>query len=307
MTHEPSKPLVEWPTATLYVGHWIAYVLLALSYSTHPVIALLGLSITLAFHSSLLHEIIHNHPFRSTPLNDFCGKWPMDLWLPYLDYKKTHLKHHVNRHLTDPKRDPESRYWNPTSYRQQSALLRAWLRLEQPLLGRLLLRSWTIVFDHWWGYFKRITAGDTKALKMVIEHALYAVPLLWFIHSVAEIPLGVYFCCAIVPANALILLRSFAEHRANEPVAERTAIVEHAHLLGPLYLYNNLHALHHAEPTLPWYQYRARFQQRREALLNDNGGLWYKNYGEIIRRYAFKAHDQLLDPLHAHRNDPSEP
>ena len=37
----------------------------------------------------------------------------------------------------------------------------------------------------------------------------------------------------------------------------RTAIVEGSWFFGPLFLFNNLHSLHHAEPLMPWYRYNA--------------------------------------------------
>ena len=36
------------------------------------------------------------------------------------------------------------------------------------------------------------------------------------------------------------------------------AIVEGSWILGPLFLFNNLHALHHEDPAMPWYQYTRR-------------------------------------------------
>ena len=50
------------------------------------------------------------------------------------------------------------------------------------------------------------------------------------------------------------MVRSFAEHRAVPEAERRTAIVENASILGPLFLFNNLHAAHHLRHRLPWYQ-----------------------------------------------------
>ena len=41
--------------------------------------------------------------------------------------------------------------------------------------------------------------------------------------------------------------------------------------LALMFLNNNLHALHHAEPGLAWYRLPARYRQRRAELLAENG------------------------------------
>ena len=98
-------------------------------------------------------------------------------------------------------------------------------------------------------------------------------------------------------ATRILLIRSFAEHSARADVRERTAIVEDSWLLGPLFLFNNLHSLHHEEPLLPWYRYHARYRLTRDRLLAENGGLVYSTYFDVARRYLFRMHDQPQHPL----------
>jgi fatty acid desaturase len=298
-------PTIEWPTLALIIGHWLAFVVCALAYDNHRVLSLLGLILILAFHSSLVHEIIHGHPFRVRLLNDCCGLIPMDLWLPYRLYKESHLKHHVNRYLTDPSIDPESNYLSPAQYAALSPVARWWGMAQRPLLGRLLFGSITRIIRLEWHGLCQLARFDARAWRIWSEHIVLAIPVVWFVVTIAHIPLLVYCLGAIVPSYALIMIRSFAEHKAIESVTERTAIVEHAHFLGPLYLYNNLHALHHDEPTLPWYQYQARFATRRAELLAANSGLWYASYWELFKRFSFKPQDVWIDPLHTQRTEPS--
>ncbi len=101
----------------------------------------------------------------------------------------------------------------------------------------------------------------------------------------------------VIPGNAILLIRSFAEHRARANMHERTAIVEGSWLLGPLFLFNNLHSLHHEEPALPWYRYNARYKVARDRLLAENGGLVYSTYFDVARRFLFRMHDQPQHPL----------
>ena len=72
--------------------------------------------------------------------------------------------------------------------------------------------------------------------------------------------------------------------------------------LGPLslmFLNNNLHALHHAEPGLAWYRLPARYRARRQELLAGNGGYRYGGYLEIAARYLVKPKEHPRHPLQA--------
>ena len=110
-------------------------------------------------------------------------------------------------------------------------------------------------------------------------------------------PLWIYFVAMVVPANGLLLIRAFAEHRWSTGVRERIALVEDSWILGPLFLFNNLHSLHHEEPRMPWYEYNARYRLLRDKLIAENGGLVYSTYFEVARRYLFRRHDVLPHPL----------
>ena len=66
-------------------------------------------------------------------------------------------------------------------------------------------------------------------------------------------------------------------------------------LLGPLFLFNNLHSLH-TRLGVPWYRYNARYRRIRERLLAENGGLVYVTYFDVARRFLFVPHDVLQHP-----------
>lgn len=295
------KPWVEWPTLGLIVGHWLAFIFFALQYTSHSAFSLIGLALVLAFHSSLVHEIIHDHPFRSVRLNHLVAIIPLDLWLPYRLYRESHLKHHVSRNLTDPDLDPESNYISQEAYDQLSPLGRLWGEWQRPLLGRITIGAATRILRYQWRILSALIRCDAKIWRIYTEHVLWAIPVIYFITQVAHIPLVVYLTGAILPGFGLILVRSFAEHKALPECEERTAIVEHASFFGPLFLYNNLHALHHAEPMLPWYHYRARFSERRAELLNANGVLWYRDYWQLFKRYSLRPQDVWIDPISTKR------
>ena len=99
--------------------------------------------------------------------------------------------------------------------------------------------------------------------------------MLW-VKLVCGMPLWLYFVAMAIPGNGIAadpLLRRASGAAWSPPSASR--IVEGSWILGPLFLFNNLHALHHETPTIPWYQYNARYRVIRERLLAENGGLVY--------------------------------
>jgi fatty acid desaturase len=105
-----------------------------------------------------------------------------------------------------------------------------------------------------------------------------------------------YVVAMVVPANGVLLIRSFAEHRARGEPRKRIAIVEGSWLLGPLFLFNNLHSLHHESPMIPWYRYNRHYREQRARLIAENGGLVYSTYFDVARRFLFSPHDALLHP-----------
>jgi fatty acid desaturase len=122
-----------------------------------------------------------------------------------------------------------------------------------------------------------------------------AAVLIWVV-GVCKMSPWVYLGI-VYPGISLSQLRSFAEHRANESLTERTAIVENAPLLGLLFLFNNLHVVHHEHPNLPWYRIPGFYRKHRETLIAKNGGIVYDSYLDVMRRFLFRAHDDPVHPL----------
>jgi fatty acid desaturase len=112
-------------------------------------------------------------------------------------------------------------------------------------------------------------------------------------------PFWVYFWCFVYTGTALAGVRSFAEHRAEAEVERRTAIVERSWILGPLFLFNNLHVVHHMRASLPWWEIPRWYRLNREAVIARNGGLVYRSYFDVARRYLFKPHDTAVHPARA--------
>ena len=287
---------VEWPSVALCAGVYGAFGAVTWFADRLPsacVVVSLALLVTL--HSSMQHEFIHGHPTAWRRLNRALAAVPLSLWLPFETYRRSHLVHHRNEQLTDPLDDPESNYWTPTQWRQLGPLGRAIVRAHSTLMGRLLLGpAWTI------SRFLRsegaaLVAGDRVRRRIWLRHGLAVALLLVWILAVCRIDPRVYGAAAYL-GTAVLLLRSYAEHRANDDVVERTAIVENAWIFGPLFLFNNLHAAHHERPLLPWYELPRWYRANRARLVRDNGGLVYDGYGEVARRFLFTPHHVIIHP-----------
>ena len=288
---------VEWPTLLLILAAYGGWLAITLAYGRWPLLILAPLAAVLVtLHSSLQHEIIHGHPTRSARINRLLAIVPLSLWLPYERYRRTHLAHHVDERLTDPLDDPESYYWTPLAWARMWPITRAIERIQQTMAGRFIVGSfWKI------GVFLRaelgaVVRGEDGLRAIWLEHMLWCIPVIIWVTVVCGMPLWIYVGAIVIPANGILLMRSFAEHRARPQMRQRIALVERAWILGPLFLFNNLHALHHESPLLPWYEYNARYRLVRDRLIAENGGLVYRTYFDVARRFLFRPHDALTHP-----------
>lgn len=299
------RAAVEIPTLLLILATYAAWLVMTFEYGRWPPwVAVPVTAVLLTLHGSLQHEMVHGHPTRWRHINRLLALVPLSLWLPYRRYEQSHLAHHVDERLTDPIDDPESYYWTASDWARLSRVSRALVRTQQTLAGRITLGPfWTIyrfVLAEW-----RLVRRKARGVRGVwIEHLLWCVPVILWVSIVCRIPLWVYLGTMAIPGLSLTLVRSFAEHRARPPVRYRVAIVEGSWILGPLYLFNNLHALHHEAPWIPWYEYPARYRLHRERLIRENGALLYRTYFDVARRFLFRAHDA---PVHPTNRVPIEP
>ena len=136
----------------------------------------------------------------------------------------------------------------------------------------------------------RLARGPDAPWGAWIAHAVGVALLYAWIAGICHIAPLSYLLCAVYPATAMIMLRSLAEHRAAPRAEDRTAVVEHAPILGLLYLHNNLHALHHAHPQIPWYALPAHWRRTRGFLLAGSEAPRYRSYADVVARYALRPH-----------------
>jgi fatty acid desaturase len=290
---------VEWPTvalaAAIHLG-WAAALLaggldLVPLWTWAPAAAW-----CVAWQASLQHEVIHGHPTPNAAVNRWIAGPPLALWLSYERYRCSHLLHHVDERLTDPLDDPESYYVTAAEWERAGWVRRAALRALNTLAGRLVAGPPWIVGRFAVAEARAIRRGDRRRLRDWSRHAAAAVAVAVVVEVALGVPLWLYALVVVWPATSLMLLRSFAEHRPAAEPAHRSVIVESRGPLAWLYLSNNLHALHHERPGLPWFVLPKIYRSNREAVLARNGGYRLAGYAEVARRWMLTPRDHPRHP-----------
>jgi fatty acid desaturase len=252
----------------------------------------------IAWHGSVQHEAVHGQLAPWRWLNDAVALPPLGLWLPFPLYRAAHRAHHDFEILTEPWRDPESFYVDHATWSRLPAPVRAVLHVHNTVLGRLLLGPFLVIGQFYWAELAALRRGDRRHLGIWLWHLpLAALVLIWVV-GVCGIPLAAYLALFVLPGVSLTLVRSFAEHKAAHTPFERTAIVEAAPPLALLFLNNNLHYAHHKRPDLPWHALPSYYRAHSGELLEENGGLLYRGYGEISRRFLLRPVDAPVHPHH---------
>jgi fatty acid desaturase len=288
---------VEWPTLLLLFatyGLWILSTTVVADLSLGLATVLLALS--MAQFSSIQHEVLHGHPFRSQALNEALVFPALNLAVPYGRFRDLHLAHHHDPVLTDPYDDPESNYQDPAVWARLSRPYRAVLRLNNTLLGRMLfgpaIATWHLVVTD----LAAARRGDRSVARSWGLHGLgVAIIAVWLL-SVSSLPIWAYLLASYL-GYSLLKIRTFLEHRAHEAARARTVIIEDRGPLALLFLNNNLHVVHHMHPTVPWYRLPQLYRANREHYLRRNDGYLYRSYAEIFARYLLRAKDPVPHPL----------
>lgn len=277
---------LEWPTLAVAAAIYGGFGLLSWFHHDLPGWLLLPLAAYIvAWHGSLQHEVIHGHPTPWPIVNRVLVLPVLWLWMPFERYRDLHQRHHRDERLTDPLCDPESYYLSRAAWQQLPAWRRALRWIYNTLAGRLLLGPLFAVGHLLHEEGRLLWIGHFGLLPVWGLHLLSVALVLGWVIGVCGIPLAEYLLWFVYPGISLSLLRSYLEHRAVPDWRQRTVAIEAGPLFSLLFLNNNLHVLHHAEPGLPWYRLPARWRERRAELLAANGGYHYRGYGEIVAHY----------------------
>ena len=250
---------------------------------TIPFLSVLG-----AWHLSLQHETIHGHPFRRRWINDAIGSIPVTLWIPYFSYKNDHLEHHESD-LTHPGLDNESYYVSPDAWASAGRIRRAAYWANRTILFRMFV--WTIVstVTYLWSKIRLMLRGDKQTSFAMATHVAGLVLVVYFVRSVAGMPLWQFALGTTYGGRILNAIRPFPEHKYQAGVETRTAMVMAGPFMSLLMLNNNLHVAHHDEPGVPWYRYNELAHRVNAVERARDAGLLYEGgYAEVFRRFSFK-------------------
>ena len=96
---------------------------------------------------------------------------------------------------------------------------------------------------------------------------------------------------------SVLMIRTFLEHQAHPDHRARSVLISDQGVLRYLFLNNNLHAVHHAFPSVAWYRLPSLFRLHQNRFLEMNQGYFYRSYLDVIRKYAFARKEPVAFPL----------
>lgn len=284
---------IRWPTLALILGCYAGWG--AVLFWAPPTLALFLLVPVIALQSSLQHEVLHGHPFANKTLSEALVLGSLNLAIPYIRFRDTHLAHHTDATLTDPYDDPESNYLDPQTWARLSCAYRLVLSVNNTLLGRMLVGPALGQVTFMAADARLIRAGAPDVAYGWAVHIVTAVPILALVVA-SPTPLWVYLV-ACYGALSVLKIRTFLEHQAHVRARGRTVIVEDRGPLAFLFLNNNFHVVHHMHPRVPWYLLPKIYAANREKYLRCNDGYRYANYAQIFRQHLLRAKDPVAHPL----------
>jgi fatty acid desaturase len=179
----------EGPTllvASAIYGGWV--LLLHFHHAIPGWLLAMGGGYVIQWHSSLQHEAIHG--MRSLPqwLRMTLVYPPLGGCLPFELYRRSHLQHHRNGHLTSPGEDTESFYHDEKDWKCYGRVWRTVLILNQTFLGRLLIGPLLHVPPLYWEEACKIVSGDATNLGIWLRHLLACALLLLIVTVVPVHP-----------------------------------------------------------------------------------------------------------------------
>ena len=285
---------VEWPTVWLILGCYVLWGLGLWSAVLWLPGAIFLVAVAVALQSSLQHEVIHGHPLPSRRGSQAMVAVSLNLAVPYLRFRDTHLAHHQDANLTDPYDDPESNYLDPKVWDRLPRVVRAVLTANNTMAGRLLVGAAIGQAVFMARDVLAMWRGARDVLRAWVLHIVLIVPVLALVW-LSPMPIWAYLAACYI-ALSVLKIRTFLEHQAHLRARGRTVIIEDRGPLAFLFLNNNLHVVHHMHPRVPWYRLPRLYAANKAKYLTRNHGYRYRSYAEVFARYFFRAKDPVAHP-----------
>lgn len=213
---------------------------------------------------TVLHDALHRSLSRVAWLNEVFGHAAtFVLCGPYAAIRRNHLHHHAR--TNDPREDPD--FW---------AAGETWLGTG--------LRCLTMLERHYWTYLTRLRRRDAAFAQALLTIAAILALHAWAWRAGHLRGLLLYWTLpAQLAVAALALTFDYWPHR---PHTGRGRFKDTANILpawlDPFFLCQNLHAVHHLFPRLPWYRYREAHVLLDAALKREGVPQW--GFAEAVRQ-----------------------
>jgi fatty acid desaturase len=281
----------EWKTLGVIVAVYGLTVLTVVRYDVlTPWLAIPMLAVLGAWHLSMQHEVLHGHPFKSQFINDAIGSIPVTLWMPYFAFKKDHHEHHKSD-LTNPELDNESFYVTQEQWDNAGTIRRAAWTANRTILFRMFV--WTIVstISYVTLVLKRAVRNEQGDRLAVLLHVIGVVVVVYLV-SLSSMPLWQFALGTVYGGRILNAIRPFPEHKYQNGVETKTAMIMAGPFMSLLMLNNNLHIAHHDDPKIPWYRVN-ELSKRVNAVerAREAGVLYEGGYAEVFRKFSFTPVD----------------
>ena len=292
-------PAVELPTLGLILANYLSWFLLVLyGHYFNSLVWILLMGVVTTLNLSIMHEVVHGHPTRNKLLNRLLLIVPIGWIFPFERFRDTHIEHHETGNLTDPFDDPESWYLAQESWTESNGVKKAMLTFNNTLFGRMLIGPIISLGRFYWS--ELLLMVTNKKLRSYLIgvwafHTTSILLLMYVIKIVSGVPAW-QFAVAVYLGISLLLIRTFLEHQAAEDQSERTVVIEQCCPIAFLFLFNNLHIVHHAQPGVPWYRLPSFYKHNKNNFLTGDNHYMYSSYAEIFRKYFFRAKEPVSHP-----------
>ena len=257
--HELRPGETAWPTVAVFaaaLGVQLEVARAALAGDLADWVAVLVASACAYAQFTVVHDAAHRCASKISWLNEALGiAATLVLFGPFSAMRRNHLHHHA--HTNDPHEDRD--YW-----------------VAGKTLAGTLLRLHTQYWRHYWCFFTKLARRDS-----VTREAVLTVVFLICCFALAATRgfAGPFFLYWLLPAQigsaALAFAFDYWPHRPHrfQGRLKDTAIIA-PRALDPLFLYQNLHLLHHLFPTIPWFRYRAAYGKLEPGIRAEGGLIW---------------------------------